>query len=346
MFIDSSKLKKHILAVHEDHKCESCGKSFNQATYLKKHILIIHEGRKDYKCETCGYRTGDASALTRHIYHVHEGQRDFQCQICQKWFARPKILKSHIKKIHEAKKDFKCDICGKICKKAGYLKLHRAACNGKRDYCDLCENTFHNLKYHISFVHEGQGNCKCNICGKHFTSMGILKRHINIFHEGHNDHKCEFCEKSFLREAYLRNHININHNNSNKDIEKTHEIFFPETTEEKSENSMEQEDWIPEGKNVGSIDDVQDCNNTAVTKVKIIIVHQAIDFTLNIPKESHLVKLADVKNIMPKKHVKSINKYYSKIIDEETGIGLFEHWVDDFKILPLFENQIILKCYS
>ena len=196
-------------------------------------------------------------------------------------------------------------------------------------------------------LHEIPKNHKCVACDKSFGSKSSLACHKDNVHGGkaHN-HKCEFCEKTFLREAYLRNHININHNNSNKDIEKTHEIFFPETTEEKSENSMEQEDWIPEGKNVGSIDDVQDCNNTAVTKVKIIIIHQAIDFTLNIPKESHLVKLADVKNIMPKRHVKSINKYYSKIIDEETGIGLFEHWVDDFKILPLFENQIILKCYS
>ena len=324
-------MKKHILAVHEDHKCESCGKSFNQATYLKKHILIIHEGRKDYKCETCGYRTGDASALTRHIYHVHEGQRDFQCQICQKWFARPKILKSHIKKIHEAKKDFKCDICGKICKKAGYLKLHRAACNGKRDYCDLCENTFHNLKYHISFVHEGQGDIKCNICGKHFLKMGILKRHISIIHEGHNDNKCEFCEKTFVRKVYLRNHININHN---KNIEKTHEIFFPE---KESENNLEQ-DWVHEEKNINE--------GKTTTKVKIFLVYQGFDFSLNIPKEPHLVKLTDVKTLIPKKHSKNTYKYYAKTIDKDNGIGFFEHWDDDFKILPLFENEIILKCYS
>ena len=54
----------------------------------------------------------------------------------------------------------------------------------------------------------------------------------------------------------------------------------------------------------------------------------------------------DVKNVMPKKHSKSTHKYYAKIFDEETGIGFFEHWDDDFKILPLIENQITLKCYS
>ena len=305
---------------------------FTDASKLKKHILIVHEDHKDYKCETCGYRTTGASDLKRHIYNVHEGQRDYQCQICQKWFTRPKILKSHIKNIHEARKDFKCDVCGKLFCKAGYLKLHSAACNGKKDYCILCENTFPNLKYHISFVHEGQGDFKCNICGKNFTSMGVLKRHINIIHEGHNDHRCEFCEKTFLREAYLKNHINANH----KNIEKTHEIFLPET--EKNVNNLEE--WVHEGKNVES-NDVK-----ITTEVKIILVHQGFGFTLNIPKEPHLVKLTDVKNSMPKKHSKGTYKYYVKTIDEETGIGLFEHWNDDFKSLPLFENQIILKCYS
>ena len=329
--------------IADKNQCEKCLKLFNDTSNLKNHILIVHEDQKDYKCETCGYRTSTSSDLTRHIYNVHEGQKDFQCQICQKWFTRPKILKSHIKNIHEAKKDYKCDVCGKTFFKAGYLKLHSAACNGKRDYCDLCENTFHNLKYHISFVHEGQGDFKCNICFKHFRSTVILRRHINAIHEGHNNHKCEFCEKTFLKKVYLRNHINNNHNNKN--IEKTPEMFCQEI--EKSENNLDQQSLVHEEvKNVIESNDAQDCNNTTLTKVKIILVYQAFDFTLNIPKESHLIKLADVKNVMPKKHSKSTHKYYAKIFDEETGIGFFEHWDDDFKILPLIENQITLKCYS
>ena len=69
-----NKINKGIYTVHEDrqnHKCESCGKSFSQAGNLKRHSLIVHEGRKDHKCEFCSKSFPQAQNLKMHIQTVH-----------------------------------------------------------------------------------------------------------------------------------------------------------------------------------------------------------------------------------------------------------------------------------
>ena len=74
-------MKRHIRTIHEDHirtihdghknhECESCGKSFFQASILKKHIYISHEGHKDYKCDSCG------KSFSHQDHH--------QCDLCNK----------------------------------------------------------------------------------------------------------------------------------------------------------------------------------------------------------------------------------------------------------------------
>ena len=36
------------------HKCDSCGKTYSQASILKKHINAVHNGIKDHKCGALG----------------------------------------------------------------------------------------------------------------------------------------------------------------------------------------------------------------------------------------------------------------------------------------------------
>ena len=77
---------KHHMKTMQDHKCESCGKSFSQKMNLKRHIHTVHEGHKDYKCESCGKSFSGAQYLKKHIHTIHEGNKDNKCESCGKFF--------------------------------------------------------------------------------------------------------------------------------------------------------------------------------------------------------------------------------------------------------------------
>ena len=73
--------------------------------------------------------------------------------------------------------------------------------------------------------------------------------------------------------------------------------------------------------------------------VEIIMVCEGgKSYFQDILKAPNTVTLSDIKNDDEK------YKYYVKTLED--GIEFFEFCDDDFKILPMIENKIILKCYS
>ena len=52
-------------------KCDSCGKTFSQASNLKVHINSVHNGQKDHKCDLCRKAFSEAGKLKKHINEVH-----------------------------------------------------------------------------------------------------------------------------------------------------------------------------------------------------------------------------------------------------------------------------------
>merc|ERR1719369_1956672 len=65
-------VKKHIDKVH-DGKCYICKVKFKTTTRLKNHILSVHEKRKPYKCSSCHYRSSLKGNVRKHIAKAHEG---------------------------------------------------------------------------------------------------------------------------------------------------------------------------------------------------------------------------------------------------------------------------------
>ena len=96
-------LKTQINTIHvgrKDYKCESCSKSFPQASGLRIHINTIHE-HKDYICESCGKSYSTAQYLKKHICTFHEGQSKCK-ESCGKSFSEAHNLKTHIRRIHKS----------------------------------------------------------------------------------------------------------------------------------------------------------------------------------------------------------------------------------------------------
>ena len=56
----------------EDHKCESCGKSFARVENLKRHVKTVHEGVKDHKYDSCGKSFSQAGILKKHVEINHD----------------------------------------------------------------------------------------------------------------------------------------------------------------------------------------------------------------------------------------------------------------------------------
>ena len=69
--------------------------------------------------------------------------------------------------------------------------------NQKHYTCETCGKSFSeavSLKKHITTVHEGHKDYKCEFCDK---SASCLKKQMHTIHEGHKDYKCESCGKLF-----------------------------------------------------------------------------------------------------------------------------------------------------
>ena len=50
----------HVKRCHKilkmEHKCEHCGKTYNQGAKLKHHIAVVHLGERPFQCNECDYK--------------------------------------------------------------------------------------------------------------------------------------------------------------------------------------------------------------------------------------------------------------------------------------------------
>ena len=121
----SSSLQEHT-RTHlstKEHQCETCGKTFCQASSLKQHQLV-HSGLKPYSCHVCGVRFRKTHHLRRHFL-VHTGERPYQCEFCDKTFTSSGNLNKH-RAIHLGEKNFECEFCSKKFTQSSNLSKHRS----------------------------------------------------------------------------------------------------------------------------------------------------------------------------------------------------------------------------
>ena len=97
-------------AKDKDYQCETCGKTFCQASSLKAHQLV-HSGLKPHACTECSARFRKTHHLRRHML-VHTGERPYGCDLCDRTFTSSGNLNKH-RAIHLGEKNFHCDMCDK-----------------------------------------------------------------------------------------------------------------------------------------------------------------------------------------------------------------------------------------
>ena len=126
-------------------------------------------------------------------------------------------LKDHQKRMHAAGDQFdhQCNTCEKSFRSEYELKKHIEMVHEKvRILCEICNKAVVNVKSHISNVHEGEKNFKCEICDKMNSSKSNLQLHIDNVHKARiENYCCQFCQKNYSSQTNLKNHIRYVHEN-------------------------------------------------------------------------------------------------------------------------------------
>lgn len=218
-FID--RYYERHLAVHkQQHICQLCSNSFQNAHNLRRHIRDMHDkirktceygcpltgkflscmhlNQLHFKCDTCGIRYKTQTNLDHHqLSHLPEDQR-------------PK--KKH--RVLEPKTKFYqaiCQYCGKLSKNRSAEIAHLRTHTGEKPYeCKVCGNRFQtSLTYrNHSFLHTGEKPHKCETCGMRFRQQTHLVTHRRV-HTGEKPYKCPYCDKAFALKGNLTPHIRL-----------------------------------------------------------------------------------------------------------------------------------------
>ena len=98
-FPDRQSCKNHVKRHHGIKlPCEFCGKFFNEGTKMKRHVIEVHEGRKNHVCKECGKSFARLEKLKQHQnLHQDNSNRPFLCHQCGRGFGRQEHVTRHQK---------------------------------------------------------------------------------------------------------------------------------------------------------------------------------------------------------------------------------------------------------
>ena len=105
------------------YQCGICSKKLKSSSKLKVHVITVHEGLKNYKCEECNKAFGTQGVLTTHIERVHKRTETHVCELCGKSYNNPQNLVYHMK-VHSGIKEFQCHYCGQEFFSKSCMQLH------------------------------------------------------------------------------------------------------------------------------------------------------------------------------------------------------------------------------
>ncbi|XP_073842830.1 zinc finger protein 711-like [Musca autumnalis] len=208
------------------HKCELCGRCYENAYNLRAHIKDKHPSSidLDYICKICNQRLATQTGLDRHCYRTHPETRKptkYKCEPCGISFTDHSNLRRHIRNKHPISLDtmnetpepikHKCEICGCRYKQLDSLRIHM--------------RNIHPLSLDTEF--------RCELCHKGFSTQAGLDMHSYTRHpeaQKPAEHKCEQCGICYMKSKHLQEHIKKKHP-SRIDPDYTCELYQKFTTQ-------------------------------------------------------------------------------------------------------------------
>ena len=198
-----------------EHACAKCEKTFLSRSKLNQHSNQLHE---EIKCDKCGkmFKKGN---FARH-HKVHADSSVFRCQICAKTFSRTDNLHAHVNKCHEENLElFKCDTCEKTFSQKRYLKLHMDIHTGApQKQCKYCEKDFSDkshLHRHVKKCHPAPNVIK-NTQGFIMLEKSPERNPIQHLKPKNKAFNCETCDFKSQRKYNLEVHMKNKHESTPK----------------------------------------------------------------------------------------------------------------------------------
>ena len=161
------------------------------------------------KCETagCDYGSKSKEDLENNIKSNH-----IELEITTK---EPNNSIPDKNNISKKKKKFDCTACGAIRYSIHELKNHISRVHEvdkqfkcEIDNCEYASKSRRDLNRHILSIHEkNKKPFLCTECGMSFIRKGRLENHVGSAHEKKKDFQCELCSAGFACISYLHGHM-------------------------------------------------------------------------------------------------------------------------------------------